>query len=94
MHGRTSARTARQLRDFTGLARAEPQCSTNSVARYFFVKRLKASVAIASYSSAGVEESVTELKSGARQIENAKTYLTFNMGGSLTTSVVMAWGRE
>src|SRR5437667_291052 len=31
---------------------------------------------------------------GARQIENAKRFLTFNMGGSLTTSVAMVWGRE
>jgi acetyl-CoA C-acetyltransferase len=29
---------------------------------------------------------------GQRQIEGAKRYLTFNMGGSLTTSVVMIWG--
>ena len=43
-----------------------------------------------------VVEAATQLRgeAGARQIENAKTYLTFNMGGSLTTSVVMAWGRE
>jgi len=27
-----------------------------------------------------------------RQIENVKRYLTFNMGGSLTTSVAMIWG--
>src|SRR5262249_817161 len=40
-----------------------------------------------------VVEAATQLRgeAGARQIENAKTYLTFNMGGSLTTSVVMAW---
>ena len=30
---------------------------------------------------------------GDRQVENAKTLLTFNMGGSLTTNVVMIWGR-
>jgi acetyl-CoA C-acetyltransferase len=29
-----------------------------------------------------------------RQIENVKRFLTFNMGGSLTTSVAMIWGRE
>jgi acetyl-CoA C-acetyltransferase len=33
-------------------------------------------------------------KAGARQIENCKKFLTFNMGGSLTTSVAMVWGRE
>jgi acetyl-CoA acetyltransferase len=33
-------------------------------------------------------------KAGARQIENAKKFLTFNMGGSLTTSVAMIWGRD
>jgi acetyl-CoA C-acetyltransferase len=33
-------------------------------------------------------------QAGARQIENAKRFLTFNMGGSLTTSVAMVWGRE
>ncbi len=32
-------------------------------------------------------------QAGARQIENAKRFLTFNMGGSLTTSVAMVWGR-
>src|SRR5438128_1669622 len=32
-------------------------------------------------------------QAGARQIENAKKFLTFNMGGSLTTSVAMVWGR-
>src|SRR3982750_897383 len=31
---------------------------------------------------------------GARQIPGAKKYLTFNMGGSLTTSVAMIWGRD
>ncbi|PYJ05464.1 MAG: thiolase domain-containing protein, partial [Verrucomicrobia bacterium] len=33
-------------------------------------------------------------QAGARQIENAKKFLTFNMGGSLTTSVAMLWGRD
>jgi acetyl-CoA acetyltransferase len=33
-------------------------------------------------------------EAGARQIENVKKFLTFNMGGSLTTSVAMVWGRE
>jgi acetyl-CoA acetyltransferase len=33
-------------------------------------------------------------QAGARQIAGAKKYLTFNMGGSLTTSVAMIWGRE
>jgi acetyl-CoA C-acetyltransferase len=33
-------------------------------------------------------------QAGARQIENAKRFLTFNMGGSLTTSVAMLWGRS
>jgi acetyl-CoA acetyltransferase len=32
-------------------------------------------------------------QAGARQIENGKRFLTFNMGGSLTTSVAMVWGR-
>jgi acetyl-CoA C-acetyltransferase len=32
-------------------------------------------------------------QAGARQIEGAKRFLTFNMGGSLTTSVAMIWGR-
>jgi len=31
---------------------------------------------------------------GARQVPAAKRYLTFNMGGSVTTSVVMIWGTE
>src|SRR5262249_10727788 len=38
-------------------------------------------------------QKLTEL-AGARQIQNAKRFLTFNMGGSLTTSVAMVWGRE
>jgi acetyl-CoA C-acetyltransferase len=29
-----------------------------------------------------------------RQVPGAKKYLTFNMGGSLTTSVAMIWGRD
>src|SRR3989440_6907880 len=33
-------------------------------------------------------------QAGERQIPNAKPYLTFNMGGSLTTSVAMVWGRD
>ncbi len=33
-------------------------------------------------------------QAGARQIENVKKFLTFNMGGSLTTSVAMLWGRD
>ena len=33
-------------------------------------------------------------QAGARQIEGAKKFLTFNMGGSLTTSVAMIWGRD
>ena len=33
-------------------------------------------------------------KADVRQIENAKRFLTFNMGGSLTTSVAMLWGRS
>src|SRR6476661_7681094 len=33
-------------------------------------------------------------QAGARQIESAKRFLTFNMGGSLTTSVAMLWGRS
>jgi acetyl-CoA acetyltransferase len=33
-------------------------------------------------------------QAGARQIENVKRFLTFNMGGSLTTSVAMLWGRD
>ncbi|MGI8956207.1 MAG: acetyl-CoA acetyltransferase [Chthoniobacterales bacterium] len=33
-------------------------------------------------------------QSGPRQIKDAKKFLTFNMGGSLTTSVAMIWGRD
>ncbi len=29
---------------------------------------------------------------GERQIEGVKHFLTFNMGGSMTTNVVMIWG--
>jgi acetyl-CoA C-acetyltransferase len=41
-----------------------------------------------------VVEAYTQLtgKAGKRQIEGLKHYLTFNMGGSMTTSVVMIWG--
>jgi acetyl-CoA acetyltransferase len=31
---------------------------------------------------------------GERQVPGVKRFLTFNMGGSVTTSVVMIWGRE
>ncbi len=43
-----------------------------------------------------VVEAYTQLRgeAGPRQIENAQKYATFNMGGSLTTSIVMAWERE
>src|SRR3954447_13866274 len=33
-------------------------------------------------------------QANTRQIAGAKKYLTFNMGGSLTTSVAMIWGRD
>jgi acetyl-CoA acetyltransferase len=33
-------------------------------------------------------------QAGARQIENVRRFLTFNMGGSLTTSVAMIWGKD
>jgi len=33
-------------------------------------------------------------QAGARQIDGAKKFLTFNMGGSLTTAVAMIWGRD
>ncbi|PYK45288.1 MAG: hypothetical protein DME46_04775 [Verrucomicrobia bacterium] len=33
-------------------------------------------------------------QANARQIEGVKRFLTFNMGGSLTTSVAMIWGRD
>jgi hypothetical protein len=32
-------------------------------------------------------------KPSARQIENAKKFFIFNIGGSIATSVVMIWGR-
>ncbi len=31
---------------------------------------------------------------GDRQVDGVERFLTFNMGGSLTTNVVMIWGRE
>ena len=31
-------------------------------------------------------------RAGERQIERAKKFLTFNMGGSVTTNVTMIWG--
>jgi acetyl-CoA C-acetyltransferase len=31
-------------------------------------------------------------RAGARQVNGARRYLTFNMGGSVTTSVTMIWG--
>jgi len=33
-------------------------------------------------------------QAGARQVAGARRYLTFNMGGTVTTSVVMLWGRN
>ncbi len=33
-------------------------------------------------------------RADARQIQGAKKFLTFNMGGSLTTAVAMIWGRS
>jgi acetyl-CoA C-acetyltransferase len=33
-------------------------------------------------------------RAGARQVSPARRYLTFNMGGSVTTSVTMIWGRQ
>jgi acetyl-CoA acetyltransferase len=33
-------------------------------------------------------------QANARQIQGVKKFLTFNMGGSLTTSVAMIWGRD
>jgi acetyl-CoA C-acetyltransferase len=33
-------------------------------------------------------------QAGARQINGVKKFLTFNMGGSLTTSVAMIWGTD
>ena len=31
-------------------------------------------------------------QAGPRQIENAKRFLTYNVGGSMTTTVAMVWG--
>ena len=31
---------------------------------------------------------------GPRQIENARRFLTYNVGGSITTAVVMVWGSD
>ena len=31
---------------------------------------------------------------GPRQVPGARHYLTFNMGGSMTTSVVIIWGKS
>ena len=33
-------------------------------------------------------------RAGPRQVDGARRYLTFNMGGSVTTSVTMIWGNE
>jgi acetyl-CoA C-acetyltransferase len=33
-------------------------------------------------------------RGGARQVDGARRYLTFNMGGSVTTSVTMIWGND
>jgi acetyl-CoA C-acetyltransferase len=33
-------------------------------------------------------------RAGARQVSGARRYLTFNMGGSVTTSVTMIWGHD
>jgi acetyl-CoA C-acetyltransferase len=33
-------------------------------------------------------------RAGARQVPGARRYLTFNMGGTFTTSVVMVWGQS
>jgi acetyl-CoA C-acetyltransferase len=33
-------------------------------------------------------------EAGERQVPGARTVMTFNMGGSLTTSVAMIWGRK
>ena len=43
-----------------------------------------------------VAETYTQLtdQGGARQVPGARRYLTFNMGGTVTTSVVMIWGRN
>lgn len=41
-----------------------------------------------------VVEAITHLRNeaGARQIENCRRYMTFNMGGSFTTAVAAVWG--
>jgi len=41
-----------------------------------------------------VVEAYTQLtdSAGQRQVQGAKRFLTFNMGGSATTSVVTIWG--
>ena len=43
-----------------------------------------------------VVEAFDQLTEGAgqRQVSNVRRYLTFNMGGSVTTSVTMIWGRD
>jgi len=43
-----------------------------------------------------VVEAYTQLteSAGQRQVQGVKRFLTFNMGGSVTTSVVMIWGTE
>jgi acetyl-CoA C-acetyltransferase len=43
-----------------------------------------------------VDETYRQLtgRAGERQVEGARRYLTFNMGGSVTTSVVMIWGAD
>jgi acetyl-CoA acetyltransferase len=43
-----------------------------------------------------VVEAYTQLthRAGERQIENLGRFLTFNMGGSMTTNVVMIWGTD
>jgi acetyl-CoA C-acetyltransferase len=33
-------------------------------------------------------------RAAARQVAGAKRYLTYNMGGSMTTAVTMIWGAE
>ena len=33
-------------------------------------------------------------QAGARQVGGARNYLTFNMGGTMTTGVVTIWGKE
>ena len=33
-------------------------------------------------------------QAGARQVDGVKNYLTFNMGGTMTTSVVSIWTKE